>query len=46
MARSGISRGYGFLSLERDGEADAAIRALHRTEWNGRVVLVEKSISN
>ncbi|XP_027127708.2 uncharacterized protein [Coffea arabica] len=42
--RSGLSRGYGFLSLERDEEADAAIRALHKTDWNGRVVLVEKSI--
>ncbi|KAL3503510.1 hypothetical protein ACH5RR_037959 [Cinchona calisaya] len=42
--RSGLSRGYGFLSLERDEEADAAIRAIHKTDWNGRVVLVEKSI--
>ncbi|XP_077221384.1 uncharacterized protein LOC143855087 isoform X2 [Tasmannia lanceolata] len=41
--RSGDSRGFGFLSLERDEDADAAIRALDQTEWNGRVVLVEKS---
>ncbi|MQL98838.1 hypothetical protein Taro_031548 [Colocasia esculenta] len=41
--RSGDSRGFGFLSLERDEEADAAIRALDQTEWNGRIVLVEKA---
>ncbi|XP_008812624.2 scaffold attachment factor B1-like [Phoenix dactylifera] len=41
--RSGDSRGFGFLSLERDEDADAAIRALDQTEWNGRIVLVEKS---
>lgn len=44
--RSGDSRGFGFLSLERDEDADAAIRALDKTEWNGRVVLVEKSNSS
>ncbi|KAK3025546.1 hypothetical protein RJ639_041024 [Escallonia herrerae] len=43
---SGDSRGFGFLSLERDDEADAAIRALDKTEWNGRIVLVEKSKSH
>ncbi|KAH7433692.1 hypothetical protein KP509_07G081500 [Ceratopteris richardii] len=41
--RSGDSRGFGFLSLERDDEADAAIEALDQTEWNGRIVLVEKA---
>ncbi|GAV72923.1 RRM_1 domain-containing protein [Cephalotus follicularis] len=41
--RSGDSRGFGFLSLERDEDADAAIRALDETEWNGRVILVEKT---
>ncbi|XP_057971871.1 RNA-binding protein rsd1-like isoform X2 [Malania oleifera] len=41
--RSGDSRGFGFLSLQRDEEADAAIRALDETEWNGRIILVEKS---
>ncbi|KAF8409561.1 hypothetical protein HHK36_005639 [Tetracentron sinense] len=40
---SGDSRGFGFLSLERDEDADAAIRAIDQTEWNGRIVLVEKS---
>ncbi|XP_059443957.1 uncharacterized protein LOC132175887 isoform X2 [Corylus avellana] len=43
--RSGDSRGFGFLSLERDDDADAAIRALDETEWNGRIILVEKSKS-
>ncbi|PIA57350.1 hypothetical protein AQUCO_00600228v1 [Aquilegia coerulea] len=43
--RSGDSRGFGFLSLERDEDADEAIRALDQTEWNGRIVLVEKSKS-
>ncbi|MCO5569800.1 hypothetical protein L7F22_023514 [Adiantum nelumboides] len=41
--RSGDSRGFGFLSLERDEEADAAIEGLDQTEWNGRIVLVEKA---
>ncbi|KAL5221554.1 hypothetical protein ABZP36_026267 [Zizania latifolia] len=41
--RSGDSRGFGFLSLERDEDADAAIRACDETEWNGRIILVEKS---
>ncbi|KAL5737625.1 hypothetical protein ACOSP7_030386 [Xanthoceras sorbifolium] len=43
--RSGDSRGFGFLSLDKDEDADAAIRALDETEWNGRVILVEKSKS-
>ncbi|GAB4859592.1 hypothetical protein Ancab_011065 [Ancistrocladus abbreviatus] len=41
--RSGDSRGFAFLSMERDEEADAAIKALDETEWNGRIILVEKS---
>lgn len=41
--RSGDSRGFGFLSLEHDEDADAAIRGLDQTEWNGRIVLVEKA---
>lgn len=44
--RSGDSRGFGFLSLERDEDADAAIKALDQTEWNGRIVLVEKAKAN
>lgn len=43
--RSGDSRGFGFLTLESDEDADAAIRALDETEWNGRIILVEKSKS-
>nr|XP_011461034.1 PREDICTED: serine/arginine repetitive matrix protein 2-like [Fragaria vesca subsp. vesca] len=43
--RSGDSRGFGFLTLESDEHADAAIRALDETEWNGRIILVEKSKS-
>ncbi|KAM2960872.1 hypothetical protein FF1_030517 [Malus domestica] len=43
--RSGDSRGFGFLTLETDEDADAAIRALDETEWNGRIILVEKSKS-
>ncbi|KAL3701541.1 hypothetical protein R1sor_019563 [Riccia sorocarpa] len=41
--RSGESRGFGFLTLERDEDADAAIKSLDQTEWNGRIVLVEKA---
>eukprot|EP01018_Ginkgo_biloba_P037893 Gb_39218 [translate_table: standard] len=41
--RSGDSRGFGFLTLERDEDADEAIRVLDQTEWNGRIVLIEKA---
>ncbi|ONM24010.1 Serine/arginine-rich splicing factor SR45a [Zea mays] len=41
--RTGDSRGFGFLSLDKDEDADAAIRACDETEWNGRIILVEKS---
>ncbi|GMH05741.1 hypothetical protein Nepgr_007581 [Nepenthes gracilis] len=41
--RTGDSRGFAFLSMERDDQADAAIKALDETEWNGRIILVEKS---
>ncbi|KAK8967940.1 hypothetical protein KSP40_PGU002664 [Platanthera guangdongensis] len=44
--RTGDSRGFGFLSLERDEDADAAIRAVDQAEWNGRIILVEKSKSS
>eukprot|EP00252_Welwitschia_mirabilis_P009225 TRINITY_DN2160_c0_g1_i3.p1 TRINITY_DN2160_c0_g1~~TRINITY_DN2160_c0_g1_i3.p1 ORF type:complete len:523 (+),score=130.44 TRINITY_DN2160_c0_g1_i3:190-1758(+) len=43
--RTGESRGFGFLTLERDEDADAAIRALDQSEWNGRIVLIEKAKS-
>uniref|UniRef100_A0ACD5UN92 Uncharacterized protein n=1 Tax=Avena sativa TaxID=4498 RepID=A0ACD5UN92_AVESA len=43
--RTGDSRGFGFLSLEKDEDADAAIKACDETEWNGRIILVEKSKS-
>ncbi|KQK16015.1 hypothetical protein BRADI_1g26300v3 [Brachypodium distachyon] len=41
--RTGDSRGFGFLCLEKDEDADAAIQACDETEWNGRIILVEKS---
>nr|XP_051215680.1 uncharacterized protein LOC127333328 isoform X2 [Lolium perenne] len=41
--RTGDSRGFGFLSLEKDEDADEAIKACDETEWNGRIILVEKS---
>eukprot|EP00850_Spirogloea_muscicola_P013984 SM000097S24837 [mRNA] locus=s97:415623:416743:- [translate_table: standard] len=37
------SRGFGFLTLETDEDADDAIRALDQSEWDGRIVLVEKA---
>lgn len=42
-ARSGESRGFGFLTMEHDEDADDAIRSLDKTEWHGRTVLVEKA---
>ncbi|CAI9088396.1 OLC1v1022706C1 [Oldenlandia corymbosa var. corymbosa] len=41
--RSGKSKGYGFVTLRKDEEADAAIRALHDTQWDNRPLLVAKS---
>ncbi|GBG92393.1 hypothetical protein CBR_g55300 [Chara braunii] len=44
-SRTQESRGFGFVTLERDENADEAIKALDGTNWNGRVVLVEKAKS-
>ncbi|KAK3027943.1 hypothetical protein RJ639_039410 [Escallonia herrerae] len=46
FSRFGRVRDVRIVRDKRDDEADAAIRALDKTEWNGRIVLVEKSKSH
>ena len=37
------SRGFGFVTFVNDEEADAAISALHETEWKGRNIVVNEA---
>ena len=41
---SGRSKGYGFVEMENDDEAMAAINGLNETEMDGRTVVVKKSM--
>lgn len=38
--RSGRSKGFGFVELEDDAQAQAAIEALNGTDFEGRAVVV------
>lgn len=40
---SGKSKGYGFIEMPNDEEAQAAIDALNETEVDGRTIVVKKS---
>lgn len=40
---TGRSKGFGFVEMENDGEAQAAIDELDGTEINGRTVKVNKA---
>jgi RNA recognition motif-containing protein len=44
--RNGESKGFGFVTMETDEDADEAVYKLDQTTWNGRVVLVEKAKSD
>ncbi|GAQ81816.1 hypothetical protein KFL_000920010 [Klebsormidium nitens] len=44
--RNGESKGFGFVTMETDEDADEAVDKLDQTTWNGRVVLVEKAKSD
>ena len=37
---NGRSRGFGFVDMENQEEANAAIAALNESEWNGRTLIV------
>ena len=41
--QTGKSKGYGFVEMERDEEAENAIRALNDTQVNGRNVKVNNA---
>lgn len=41
--RSGRSKGYGFVEMENDSEAKAAIDALNGSEINGRNIVVNEA---
>ena len=40
--RSGRSKGFGFVEMENDSEAKAAIDALNGSELNGRNIVVNE----
>lgn len=40
---TGRPRGFGFVEMEQDGEADAAIDALNQTEMGGRALNVNEA---
>ena len=40
---TGRPRGFGFVEMEGDADADAAIKALHQTEWEGRTLTVNEA---
>ena len=40
---TGRPRGFGFVEMEVDAEADAAINALHQTEMGGRSLNVNEA---
>jgi len=41
--RSGRSKGFGFVEMENDSEAAAAIEALNGSELNGRNIVVNEA---
>ena len=41
--RSGRSKGFGFVEMENDSEANAAIEALNGSELNGRNIVVNEA---
>ena len=41
--RSGRSKGFGFVEMENDSEAVAAIEALNGSELNGRNIVVNEA---
>lgn len=41
--RTGSSRGFGFVVMQRDKDRDEAIYDLNGGEWDGRKLLVEKA---
>ena len=40
---TGRSRGFGFVEMDNDDEALAAIRDLNETEFQGRTIVVKKA---
>ncbi|MBI4876197.1 MAG: RNA-binding protein [Acidobacteria bacterium] len=41
---TGRSRGFGFVEMATDSEADAAISALDSRDWNGRALRVNEAL--
>ncbi len=40
---TGRSRGFGFVEMENDAEAETAIATLNGQEWNGRKLVVNEA---
>jgi RNA recognition motif-containing protein len=43
---SGRSKGFGFVEMENDNEANSAIKALNGTEYKGRKLVVAAAKAN
>jgi RNA recognition motif-containing protein len=43
-AKSGLSKGFGFVEMPRAGEAKAAMKALNSTQLYGRIIRVKKAV--
>ena len=41
--QTGRSRGFGFVEMENESEASAAIKALNGTEFKGRNIIVSEA---
>lgn len=40
---TGDSKGYGFIQMAREEDAEKAIEALNETEFDGKVIIVKKA---
>ena len=40
---TGRSRGFGFVEMENDSEADAAVQALNNSDLDGRKIVVNEA---
>ena len=43
-ARTGLSKGFGFVEMPRVGEAKAAMKALNSTQLDGSIIRVKRAV--
>ncbi len=44
-AKTGISKGFGFVEMPKPGEAKAAMKSLNGTEVGGNIIRVKKAVN-